>query len=95
MNELPKHLSATYWAERKAQEDGPWKHERWTWDDKITLRIGETILNDEEIWQIIGEFNDGRCPCCWEPINVGETICDDCFARASHYRAHGPPIDWR
>jgi len=46
-----------------------------------------TTLGWEEMQKLNEWYNDGLCPACGADINVGEVICDECYAAATYYRA--------
>jgi len=48
--------------------------------------VGGVMLDEDalvDMWRICC---DGLCPVCRMGINLGETVCDDCYADARRYR---------
>lgn len=44
-------------------------------------------LTTEQAWTFYRWWNDGICPVCANEINVGEIVCDACFADAQRFPA--------
>lgn len=42
-------------------------------------------LTTEQAWAFYHWWNDGLCPVCASDINVGEIVCDSCFADAQRF----------
>ena len=51
-----------------------------------------TSLDNEEMMDLIRTWTDGLCPVCFEAINEGEIICDECLEKAQAFRRTGPPV---
>ena len=46
----------------------------------------ETMLNSSEMHALWKWYTDGLCPICLAEINVGQTVCDECYQDAMTYR---------
>jgi hypothetical protein len=55
------------------------------------VQFGAT-LNNDEMMDLITKWTDGLCPVCFEEINAGAIICDECLDRAQSFRRNGPQV---
>ena len=56
------------------------------------IEFETTSISHGEVMDLIRTWTDGLCPICFEDINEGAVICDECLERAEAFRQNGPPV---
>ena len=49
-------------------------------------------LTPEQVEEFLEWHLDGLCPVCRTSINVGEVVCDSCFAKAQRFPARADAL---